>query len=318
MKYFFQYVLGMKDKTNKKAVMGTIFHRVMQVLADKKLAQINKQKTLKNDDIKNLTFAQCDNLEYVTKLCFEYYKKHEEDVGLTDADYKTCVAWVNKALAYNNGLLDPRNQNVYATELFFDIEIKKPWAKYSYNINGKNISGYLGIKGTVDLINKESDSYFQVLDYKSGKRLNWATGQEKTYNDLCSDKQLLLYYYALKSLYPDRDFYTSIFYVNDGGIFDIVFSDEDYVKAEEMLKKRFQYIQSVQLPRQISTDQQNWKCTRLCKFAENFGDSEKTTCQHFHDMVRLEGMDAVVSKHADLNKFGQYGAGGGKLDNDKK
>ena len=44
MKYFFQYVLGMKDKTNKKAVLGTVFHRVMQVLADKKIAQLNKKK----------------------------------------------------------------------------------------------------------------------------------------------------------------------------------------------------------------------------------------------------------------------------------
>ena len=46
MKYFFQYVLGMKDKTNKKAVLGTVFHRVMQVLADKKIAQLNKKKKL--------------------------------------------------------------------------------------------------------------------------------------------------------------------------------------------------------------------------------------------------------------------------------
>ena len=81
------------------------------------------------------------------------------------------------------------------------------------------------------MIVKEDDSYYQVLDYKSGKRLNWATGREKTYEDLCSDKQLLLYFYALKNMYPNHDFYTSIYYVNDGGIFDIVFSDEDYEKA---------------------------------------------------------------------------------------
>ena len=70
MQYFFQYVLGMKNKTNKKALLGTIFHRVMQVLADKKIAQTNKKRTVKNDDIPNLTFAQADNIEYVTELCF--------------------------------------------------------------------------------------------------------------------------------------------------------------------------------------------------------------------------------------------------------
>lgn len=318
MKYFFQYVLGMKDKTNKKAVLGTIFHRVMQVLADKKIAQTNKKKLLTNDDIQDLTFAQCDDLNYITRLCFEYYQQHEENVGLSEEDFKTCIGWVKKALKYNDGALDPRNQNVHATELFFDIEIKKPWAKYSYDINGQKFSGYLAIKGTIDLIIKEDDAYYQVLDYKSGRRLNWATGKEKTYEDLCSDKQLLLYFYALKNMYPDRDFYTSIYYINDGGVFDIVFSDDDYNKAEEMLKSKFEQIRSIKLPEQFSKDQTHWKCTKLCKFAENFQGSKKTTCQHFHDLIKSEGMESVVAKHADLNKLGKYGAGGGRLENAKE
>ena len=82
-----------------------------------------------------------------------------------------------------------------------------------------------------------------------------------------------------------------------------------------MLRKRFEYIKSVELPRQLSNDQLNWKCTKLCKFAEQYPGSNKTTCQHFYDLIRLKGMSTVVSEHADLNKFGQYGAGGGKLDN---
>lgn len=318
MKYFFQYVLGMKDKTNKKAVLGTIFHRAMQVLADKKLAQSNGDEKVVNDDIRNLTFSECDDIELITDLCFNYYKKHEEDVDLKISDFRTCLDWVHKAIEYKDGILDPRNQNVYATELFFDIEIKQPWAKYSYNINGNDFSGYLAIKGTIDLIIKEDDAYFQVLDYKSGKRLNWATGKEKTYQDLCSDKQLLLYFYALKNMYPDKDFYTSIFYINDGGIFDIVFSDSDYVKAEEMLKEKFEYIRSVNLPKQLSSDQSSWKCTRLCKFAEQHPESEKTTCQHFHDMIKLRGMNAVVEEYANLEKLGKYGSGGGRLEDAQK
>jgi hypothetical protein len=318
MKYFFQYVLGMKDKTNKKAVLGTIFHRAMQLLADKKLAQSNGEKIVVNDDIGNISLSKCDDIELITKICFEYYKEHEDDVALNNSDLKTCLEWMHKALAYNNGSLDPRNQNIYATELFFDIEIKKPWAKYDYNIDGKIFSGYLAIKGTIDLIIKEDDAYFQVLDYKSGKRLNWATGKEKTYQDLCSDKQLLLYFYALKNLYPDKDFYTSIFYINDGGIFDIVFSENDYIKAENMLKEKFEYIKSIQLPKQLSSDQTNWKCTRLCKFAEQYPNSEKTTCQYFHDMIESIGMDSVVEKYANLDKLGKYGSGGGRLEDAQK
>lgn len=315
MKYFFQYVLGMKDKTNKKAVLGTIFHRSMQVLADKKLAQTNGKEIVENDDIRNLTFDECDDIESITRLCFDYYKKHEEDVGLSNADLKTCIGWMHKALAYNNGIMDPRRQNIYATEKFFDIEIKHRWASYDYKVGDNYISGNLAIRGTIDLIIKEDEDYFQVLDYKTGQRLNWATGEQKSYDDLKNDKQLLLYYYALKNLYPDKNFYISIYYVNDGGVFDLVFTNQDYEKAENMLRKKFEHIKSVKVPLQLSNDQQNWKCTRLCRFSEvdpsYFG---KTTCQMFHDMIRKEGMDYVVSKFADLKKLGKYGSGGGRID----
>ena len=318
MKYFFQYVLGKKDKTNKKAVLGTVTHRAMQILADKRIAQQEGKLLLVNDDIEDLSFSQCDDIEYITEVCFEYYKKHEDDVGLNAKDLKTCINWVYKALAYNNGTLDPRNQDVYATELFFDITIDKPWAEYYYEAGGKVFSGNLSIKGTIDLIVKEDDNYFQVLDYKTGKRLNWATGKEKTYEDLCSDKQLLLYFYALKNMYPDRDFYTSIYYINDGGLFDIVFSDEDYIKAENMLRKRFEEIRSIEIPRQLSRDQGHWKCQKLCKFSEMHEDTGKTACQYFHDLIQLEGIEKVVDDHANVNKIGTYGAGGGRLDEDGK
>lgn len=318
MKYFFQYVLGMKDKTNKKAVLGTVFHRAMQVLADKQIAIAKGQDLLENDDIDNLTFDQCDDIEHIASVCFEYYKKHEDDVGLSPSDLQTCIKWLHKALEYNDGSLDPRNQNIHATELFFDIEIKQPWAEYYYEVNGKIFSGHLAIKGTIDLIVKEDDAYYQVLDYKSGRRLNWATGKEKTYADLCSDKQLLLYFYALKNMYPDKDFYTSIFYVNDGGLFDIVFSEEDYYKAENMLKEKFEYIRSIQTPRQLSGEQSHWKCTKLCKFSEQYKNTNKTTCQYFHDLIQSDGMNSVVEQHANLDKIGTYGAGGGRLDDAKK
>jgi hypothetical protein len=35
-------------------------------------------------------------------------------------------------------------------------------------------------------------------------------------------------------------------------------------------------------------------------------------------MIRLSGMDEVVSTHADLNKIGKYGAGGGRLEDAQK
>lgn len=313
MKYFFQYVLGMKDKTNKKAVMGTIFHRAMQALADKKLAQKSNKKKLKNDDIRDLTFAECDNIPLLTELCFGYYAEHE-DVSLTKADLRTCTKWVQAALDYNGGIMDPRNQDIFATEQFFDIEIPHDWAKYDYKVGDKTFSGQLSIKGTVDLILKENDAYFQILDYKTGKRLNWATGKEKTLSDLYSDKQLLLYYYAMKNLFPEKSFYISIFYLNDGGLFDIVFADEAYAKAEKMLKSKFEELKRCQVPKQLSQDQTDWKCTRLCQFSDRDQETGLTVCQNFHNLVKRKGMDYVVENYANLNKLGKYGSGGGRID----
>jgi len=313
MKYFFQYVLGKKDKTNKRAVLGTIFHRAMQVLADKKIAQRDKKKKLENDDICDMTFAECDDIDHITEVCFNYYKEHEKDVDLTPSDLKTCIKWVYKAIAYNDGALDPRNQDVYATELFFDFQIKKPWAKYHYEIQGKVFEGYLGIKGTVDLIVFETEDYFQILDYKTGKRLNWATDKPKEYEDLQNDKQLLLYYYALKNEFPDKEFYVSIYYVNDGGVFDFAFGDEEYEKAEKMLRSRFEYIRSVGTPKQLSPQQKHWKCQKLCKFSEFDKKAGKSTCNVFHDMIKSKGIHYVTEKYADVNKFGTYGDGGGRI-----
>ncbi len=318
MKYFFQYVLGMKDKTNKKAVMGTITHRALQVLGDKKIAMAQEKDIVENDDIRDLLLDECDDFELVTKVCFDYYKKNEENVGLSTSDLNTCIKWLHKATSYRNGILDPRKRDVFATELFFDFEIKKDQAKYDFTVQDKQFSGYLGLKGTIGVIVKEGEAYFQVLDYKTGRRLNWATGKEKTHEDLYHDKQLLLYYYALKNLYPDWMFYVSIYYINDGGIFDIVFDEEHYNLAENMIKQRFEKITSIQLPKQLSSEQTDWKCTKLCKFSSNYKNSKKTTCKYFHDMIKYEGMDYVVQNYAELNKIGKYGAGGGRLEDDQK
>lgn len=325
--YFLEYNLGFKNKTNRRALMGTIVHRVMQILGDKNLAQKNKVGKVINDDIKNLTYKKCDDIPYITELCFDYYQENTHDLELKPKDLKTCVDWVERAITYKNGQLDPRSQNIFATELFFDIEIKKPWAKYSYEINGEKIEGNLFIKGTVDVIAQESDKYFQILDYKTGKRINWATGEVKTYEKLQKDTQLLLYYYALKNMYPDWEFYVSIYYINNhkidgklvkGGLFDIVFDEDDYNKAENILKQKFEYIKNVQHPRLLHNKNEHWKCQYLCKFSEEWEKSGKSTCQFFRDMVRSDGVVRTIEKYGDISKISKYGDGGGRLAEDRK
>jgi len=152
-----------------------------------------------------------------------------------------------------------------------------------------------------------------IPTHNSGRRLNWATGKEKTQADLEKDPQLLLYYYALKTLYPDQSFYVSIYYVNDGGLFDIVFTDDDFEKAEKMIRQRFEYIRSVEMPKQISRDQSHWKCQKLCGFSILEKDG-KTACQCMRENIEYYGMDETVRLYGDMEKINAYGAGGGRLD----
>ena len=318
-KYFLQYNLSLKDKTNKKALMGTITHKVMQILGDKKLAILNSKKFVNDEELgKKLSLKDCDNIKLINDMAFDYYSSNFPEVNITEADRRTCNRWAEKAVAYNDGILDPRNQNVFATELFFDFEIKKPWAKYSYDLGGKKVEGYLAIKGTVDLIVEQSDGYYEIIDYKTGKRINWATGEEKTHEKLQGDTQLLLYYYALKNMYPDREFSISIYYINDGGLFSMAFDEDDYQKAEEILKKKFEQIRNTQHPKLLSNKNSHWKCQKLCKFSEPYKDTEKSLCQHIRDEVAKKGVNAVVEEYGNIEKITTYGDGGGRLADKKK
>ena len=300
--------------------MGTITHKVMQTLGDKKIA-IDKGLDVVEDDEtgKTLTLEECDNLKLLNDIAFDYYSSSFPEVNITEADKRTCLKWAEKAVAYENGSLDPRNQEVFATELFFDIEIKKPWAKYSYDLDGNKIEGYLSIKGTVDLILKQSEDYYEILDYKTGKRIDWATGEEKTYETLQKDTQLLLYYYALKNMYPDREFSVSIYYINNGGLFSMVFDEDDYEKAEQILRKKFEQIRNTQHPKLLSNGNKHWKCQKLCKFSEPYEkNSEKSLCQHIRDEVLKKGINTVVEEYGNIEKITTYGDGGGRLADKKK
>ena len=319
-KYFLQYNLGLKDKTNKKALMGTIVHKALQLLGDQKLCTLRGNKSFTDEELGRFKVQDCNYLPKITEKAFDYYQGHFPEVTLTKADLKTCTKWTEKAVAYQDGFCDPRNQNIFATEKFFDIEIKKPWAKYSYRVGKEKIEGYLSIKGTVDVIIQHDESYFEILDYKTGKRINWATGEEKTLESLQKDTQLLLYYYALRNMYPDADFSVSIFYINSGGLFSMCFDDDDYEKAEQILKKKFLQIKKCERPKLLSDGNKHWKCQKLCKFSEPYKPgAKKSLCQHMRDEVRKKGVAKVVAEHGDVSKLATYGDGGGRLaDTDKK
>lgn len=306
MQYFITYVLGHQSISGKKAQLGTIVHKVMEVLASckKELQDRPKTKSLSITDgaLGKIDFTPSSlftktfvnkllngSYEYYTSSCVHSYQQ---------SDFAFCRDLVKAALEYNDGQFDPRNRKIVAAEPQFDIPIEEDWAKYEYVINGQKIHGTLAIKGTIDLVTEVDDGIIEIIDWKTGKRLNWATGEEKTYDKLCEDPQLLLYNYATSKLFPDyNQAIMSIFFIKDGGPFSMCFDKNDQNKFLEMLEARFKQIKRNDFPQPISRDRSNFKCTKLCHFYKNNWPGTNTPiCQHVEDNLKAFGYDDTVSK----------------------
>lgn len=308
MQYFITYVLGHYSDSGKKAEMGTIVHKTLEVLASlKKAAQELKprQKYLEiTDDAidkyrinKDVLFLD-DTVDDIFEKSYAAYtsrSKHEWANG----DKKECIKLVKNTLGFNNGQFDPRFRNIIDPEPHFDIPIEEDWAKYRYEFpDGKVVDGVLAIKGTIDLVTKVSDDVIEVIDWKTGRRLDWATGEEKDQNKLMKDPQLLLYNYAISKLYPQyKQAIMTIYFIKDGGPFSMCFDRSDQDKFLGMLKKRFEEIKNNNKPQPISPKRDNWKCTKLCHFCKNnWEGTNKNMCIYIEEHLKTHGIKKTVEK----------------------
>tara|TARA_Y100000296_G_scaffold85959_1_gene124164 strand:+ start:333 stop:1214 length:882 start_codon:yes stop_codon:yes gene_type:complete len=243
--------------------------------------------------------------EYYTENCVHKY---------TNADYRFCEKQVEQALIFNDGQFDPRERKIVEAEPQFDILIEEDWAKYKYKMpNGEFATGQLAIKGTIDLVTEVEDGVIEVIDWKTGRRLNWATGEEKTYEKLIEDPQLLLYNYAISKLFPEYEqAIMSIFYIRDGGPFSMCFDADDQAKFLKMLEKRFKQIKRNDFPQPVSYTRRSFKCTKLCHFYKNkWPGTDQTMCHHVEDHLKAFGEQETMERcTAEGHEIGFYEAPG--------
>lgn len=319
-------MLGWRGVSGKKADKGTIVHKVLEILALIKFAEQKSEKYI-DDDIVGKVNIQKYTIEGLFETVYEHYTSRTQHHTWTNTDKKDCLKWIHKALEHNDGMFDPRKRNIVCPEQHFDFVIDKPWAKYSYQTEDGLLEGNLALKGTIDLITKIDDSFLEVIDWKTGRRLNWATGQEKTLACLEKDPQLRIYHYAISHVYPEiENIMITINFINDGGPFSICFQKSDLIETEAMLKDRFEKIKATKRPRLNKT----WKCDKLCHFRKNTFENTgiepiteyrddsvtpigKTMCQCeqiAHD-IQLYGINEVVKNYKHPNhSFGSYKAPG--------
>lgn len=306
MQYFITYVLGHQSDSGKKAELGTIVHKVMETLAKlKKFTQDNPKasKLVIEDDalgkiqVKKSELLTDDLVKSLLQKSFEFYTSGSKH-SFTKGDNNDCMKLVWDTLHYNDGQFDPRHRKIIEAEPHFDIPIEEDWAHYEYVLDGRKIKGQLAIKGTIDLVTESADGIIEVVDWKTGKRLDWATGEEKTYEKLCADPQLLLYNYAVSKLFPDyKQSIMTIFFIRDGGPFSMCFDKSDNAKFLDMLKYRFQDIQLNDQPRPISQNRDNWKCTKLCHYCKNnWPGTDQNMCIYIENTLKTKGMDHTIKE----------------------
>lgn len=322
MQYFITYVLGHQPTSGKKAELGTIVHKVLEVLAClKKNIQDNPSKTkiVIDDDaagkvsINKSQLFKDDTIEELVSKSYTFYTSQSVH-KFTQADHNNCLKLVWDTLLYNDGQFDPRKRNIVQAEPHFDIPIEEEWAHYEYTLpDGQQIKGQLAIKGTIDLVTQTSDDVIEVIDWKTGRRLDWATGEEKTYEKLCSDPQLLLYNYAIAKLYPQyKQSIMSIFFIKDGGPFSMCFDRSDHDKFLSMLKAKFEHIKANNKPKPLSASRDSWKCTRLCHYYKNnWPGTDQNICTHVENSINKNGIDQTIKQCTKENfNIGFYSAPG--------
>ena len=310
MQYFITYVLGYQSKSGKKADMGTMVHKVMEVLAGlKKYEQDHPHaKFLRvNDDAIgkfkcNKSDLHTDDLvnQLITLSIDSYAEGSHHNFTNKDRQEISKTAWC--FLTHGDKQFDPRLREIHYPEPHFDIPIEEDWAKFEYERNGEIVQGQLAIKGTIDLVTKINADTIEVVDWKTGRRMDWATGEVKDYKKLENDPQLLLYYYAISKLYPEfPNRIMSIFFYKDKdgnpdpSPFSICFSPEDEEKFLEMLKNRVTEIRQNMAPKPLDPNRKHWKCTALCHFCKNdWPDTNENMCIYIEKHLEKHGMEKTV------------------------
>lgn len=304
-KYYLVYVLGMQDPSNKSAEKGNVAHKVLELMARQKLASQNNEETIYEEGYGK--FLVYDEWTKLFDFVLEKQLK-ETSHKYTPKDIQDCKNSVIRVLEYRDGRYDPRKLEIVMPEQYFDIEFTDPWAKYEFKIGGETIKGNLAIRGTMDLIAKDPYGDLEYIDYKTGRRWDWIKSKPKEIKDLEKDPQLLIYYYALRKLYPNRDISMTIFFMNDGGPFSLQYDNDSLKLAKKLIQKRFLDIKYNNNPSWIFG---NERCYKFCNFYKNKNESGVSQCEELRTKYQEIGLQKLTTELANRSRWG-YNEGGGR------
>lgn len=274
-KWYLTYVLGFSDVSSPAAFAGTLIHKALEILSR---AAINNHPR----------DSKIFDAQYLWDICFNHYYNLEPSTAeqLDNAKLKKICQGYYELL---NGPYTPIRDNTISAEDIFNIPIQEPEFKI------KGADNYFTLRGRIDRIDKINDDTIEVIDYKSGSRVNWSspTRSKKTPEDLFEDIQPKMYHLAAKHLYPwAKNVIVTFIYFTDGGAVSVPFSDEDIEETKSILKKRLRAIESNLDPQQSKS----WKCKNFCYFGDKSG-----ICDNVWDEKEECGHKFIEQKYTMLN-----------------
>jgi len=317
-KFFITSNLGLKEPSGKKAESGNIVHKALELLARKKLAHQNREKTFCDPEVGREFATATFTPEMAVQAGWDHYTNPERTVHpWTKGDFQKCFNWTWDVLLFNDGMFSPVNRDVVMPEQYFEIELQEDWAKYEYDLpDGRRYEGQLILRGTMDLVTRVRSGLIEYIDWKTGKRRCWVKDKTKEYEDMQHDFQLRLYHLALCHLYPDDDILMTIYFIQDGGPYSLCYQRSDLPETLDMIRREFERIRRDNSPSRIlDRDPNNWKCQRLCHFYDDqHSDSGLSTCEHYRQELIQLGLGRVIAKYAKGEPWAGYGSGGGRTE----
>ena len=271
----------------RATTIGSIVHKALEGLANK---HHSKQRGLDSFDDEDFGPTNINTVNSSTALAraFALYKEREPHHDYNEEMYKECEGLLDIALTYQNGFFNPENHKIEAVEKFFEFYLEEDWAKWEYD----GEVGKLKVRGTIDLLARDNN-FLLLRDWKTGKL------RDKNYDKLMQDPQMLLYYWALRRLYPKDYVLMSIFFIREKTPFYLPFDDSHIVKFEQMMRRRVEEIKKCTMPKKTI---EKWKCMYTCSYAKD--------CDKINKEIKELGIDKVTDKH---RIKGDNYTGGGRI-----